>query len=522
MLWTFHGGLHLDDHKALSANKAQIPMLLPDVLILPLQQHIGLPATPFIQVGDNVLKGQMIAHCGSRFTPHPRSAPIHAPTSGTVLAIEDHPVLHPSGLSAPCVVIQTDGQEQWRERQPIDDFLHAERAVLHRAVMKAGIVGLGGAGFPSHLKLEPNSIDTLIINGAECEPYITCDDHLMQHNSDEVVQGACIFARIIGGVKRCIIAIEDNKPQALAAIQQSVAQLQCKTPIVVIAIPTLYPTGGERQLIKVLTGKEVPLGKIPAHLNIIMHNVATSAAVYRAVAKDEPMIARLVTVTGKAVKNAGNVSVLLGTPIDSLLRHCGCDRQNAPVMIGGPMMGMQATTAMPVIKTTNCILAYDSTEMPAQQQARACIRCGRCADVCPVQLLPQQLYWYTKTKDFNQLEQHNLNACIECGCCAYVCPSHIPLVQYYRHAKSGVRQRAVDKKNAEIAKRRNEFKLFRLEREKAERQARHEAKKARTLNKTEKPEDNSDKQALIQAAIARAKAKKAAQQAQQNQDNTAL
>ena len=514
MLWSFHGGLHLSDHKAVSCDNPTFPSFIPKKLILPLQQHIGVPATPIVTKGDKVLKGQLLAHCGSKFTPNPRSAPIHAPTSGTVIAIADHPVLHPSGLSAACIVIETDGKDQWRERQPIKDFLTAERDILHRAIMKAGIVGLGGAGFPSHLKFAPNSIDTLIINGAECEPYITCDDHLMQYHAHSVIQGARIILNIIKDVRRCVIAIEDNKPKAITAMTEMVKKLDCQDHIEVVTVPTRYPTGGERQLIKVITGKEVPLGKIPASVGIIMHNVATSAAVYRAVAKDEPMIARWVTLTGGAIKKAGNMFVLLGTPIQDLLSHCDCNPEDiAQMLIGGPMMGTKIDNMdMPVIKTTNCILSYDNQEKQQQENPSPCIRCGQCADVCPINLLPQQLYWYARANNFVQLQNYQINACIECGCCAYVCPSSIPLVHYYRYAKAEIRQQALDKKNAEIAKRRHEYKLFRVEREKIERKAMHAAKKKAMLAK-KKTAGTDSKQTIIQAAVARAKAKKAEKQA---------
>lgn len=524
MLWSFHGGLHLDDHKAPSCDAPTLPTLMPRHLFLPLQQHIGVPATPIVNVGDKVLKGEFIAHCGSKFTPHPHSAPIHAPTSGTVVAIEDHPVLHPSGLSATCVVIETDGKDQWRERHPIEDFLNTDREKLHHAIMKAGIVGLGGAGFPSHLKVAPNSIDTVIINGAECEPYITCDDHLMQHYAESVVQGARIVLHVIGHAKRCVIAIEDNKPKAIQAITDVVTQLGYQDLLEVLTIPTRYPTGGERQLIKVVTGKEVPLGQIPASVGVIMHNVATVAAVYRAVVKDAPMITRWVTLTGGAIKNAGNMAVLLGTPIRDLLQACDCDPDEvAQMLIGGPMMGMRVDNFdMPVIKTTNCILSYSHQEKQQQPQPAPCIRCGQCADVCPVNLLPQQLYWYAKAKNFNKLQDYQINACIECGCCAYVCPSSIPLVHYYRYAKAELRQQAVDKKEADIAKKRHEFKLFRIEREKEERKALHAAKKKAMLAKKKAAKDSGekdDKQAIIQAALARAKAKKAQKQAQASSDS---
>jgi electron transport complex protein RnfC len=509
MLWTFHGGLHLDGHKAPASEQAIIPARIPKLLVLPLLQHIGTPAKPIVQPGEKVLKGQIVARCCVQdcSVPQNQSVPIHAPTSGTVVAIEPRPVPHPSGLSAECVVIESDGADQWIEHSPLDrcDGLSADE--LRLRIAKAGLVGLGGAGFPSHLKLLPHEVHTLILNGAECEPYISCDDRLMREQPLDIVIGARVLAHALGGIKRCVIALEDNKPQARLALRQ--AARDSGENIEVVEVPTLYPMGGEKQLIRVLTGIEIPAGNPPVSRGIVVHNVATAAAVFRAVRKGEPLISRIVTITGGAVQQPRNLEVLLGTPIQELLDQCGLTEPPANVVVGGPMMGFHLPdTRLPVIKTTNCVIAYSAREQQAAQAETPCIRCGRCEDACPVNLLPQQLYWHSKAKNFDKAMEHHLLDCIECGCCAYVCPSQLPLAHYFRYAKGEARVAARERSKADIARHRHEFREFRLEREKAERQARHQQKRA-VVNSPDSGEDA--KKAAIAEAVARAEAKKADQ-----------
>lgn len=503
-LWSFPGGLHLSDNKAMSTARPSSKAAIPKRLIIPLQQHIGAPAKPLVAVGDKVLKGQQLARPEGYV-----SAPVHAGSSGTVVAIEDHPVPHPSGLSALCIIIETDGEDRWVELTPHPNYQQLDPSELRNIIRDAGIVGLGGAGFPAFIKLNPGSrtaIETLILNGSECEPYITCDDMLMREHADEVIDGARIMRHALQA-KQCLIGIEDNKPEALAAIREALARLGEKL-IEVVAVPTRYPTGGEKQLIKILTGKEVPSQGLPIDIGIVCHNVATAACVHRAVEMGEPLISRLVTVTGHGAASPRNLDVVIGTPITSVLEQAG--GTNAiphKLVMGGPMMGFELRhPQMPVIKTTNCLLLATAEDTPERGPVRACIRCGECAKVCPAQLLPQQLYWYARSRDFDKVQDYNLFDCIECGCCAYVCPSNLPLVQYYRFAKTEIWAQEREKKAADKARERHEFRVFRQEREKEERAARHKAK-ARAVNQNG---DEDTRKATIQAAMERAKAKREA------------
>jgi Na+-translocating ferredoxin:NAD+ oxidoreductase subunit C len=512
-LWRFPGGVHLDDHKAPACAQPIREATIPPVLILPLLQHIGVPATPVVTVGARVRKGEVIATCTDGACNQPGMVPIHASSSGLVAAIEARPVPHASGLEALCIVIETDGLDESVALAPmLEECARLSPDELRFRIAKAGIVGLGGAGFPSHIKLLQKGIDTLILNGAECEPYISCDDRLMRDRPEQVVLGGRLLAHVVGGARRCIIALEDNKPEAYASLRRHIADqlaaglLGNRCEIEVVQVPTLYPMGGERQLIRVLTGKEVPHNGIPAHLGIVVHNVETAVAAYRAVRFGRPLISRIVTVTGNAVPNPANLEVALGTPIRELLRQCGVEKEPAQLIMGGPMMGTELKNSdMPVIKTTNCIIA--SNQPSAAPPPMPCIRCGACERVCPLQLLPQQLYWYARAKDFTKLEDYQIFDCIECGCCSYVCPSHLPLVHYYRYAKAEIRARRRDKEKAEHAKQRHEFRLFRLERDKQERQARHKQAAAKIPSA-----DAEHSQAVIQDAVERVRAKRAATQ----------
>jgi len=505
-LWKFHGGLHLPDYKALSNGAAISATQLPQRLILPLQQHIGVPAKTLVQPGDRVLKGQRIAQPDGFV-----SVPLHAPTSGQVVAIEDHPVPHPSGMSAPCIIIEPDGKDEWIERKPISDYTARDPSELRNIIRDAGIVGLGGAGFPSFIKLNPGArtaIDTLILNGAECEPYITCDDRLMRERPEEIVAGARIMRHALHA-RRVLIGIEDNKPEAYEAIATLLKHIG--TPdIEAVQIPTLYPTGGEKQLIKVLTGKEVPSGGLPLDVSVVCHNVATAAAIHRAVERGEPLISRIVTVTGHGIAQPRNLEVLFGTPVRDLLDQCGSTTpQLQKLVMGGPLMGIPLqSNDLPIIKTGNCILAVTAEDLGQRGHERNCIRCGDCARVCPASLLPQQLYWYARAKDFDKAQDYNLFDCIECGCCAYVCPSNLPLVHYYRFAKTTIWAQERDRKAADQARERHDFREFRQEREKAER-AEKLAKKKAALEGSEGEGNAEDaKKAAIKAAMERAKARR--------------
>ena len=466
-LFDFHGGIHPEEHK-IDSNQQPIRRLgLPPKLVLPLKQHIGAASRLHVEVGDKVLKGQKLADADGPF-----SVALHAPTSGQVTAIDDQVIAHPSGETDRCITLVPDGQDTWCELQPCEDYRQLSAGQIQHKVSEAGIAGMGGAGFPTAIKIAPanlTNIDTLILNAAECEPYITADDRLLQERADEVVAGLEILIRVLG-VHQCLIGIEDNKPAAIEALN---AVLQGKSEIQLCVIPTKYPSGGEKQLIKILTDKEVPSGRIPADIGIVCQNVATVAAIYRAVRFGEPLISRITTLTGEQIGQRGNVDVLLGTPIDWMLSQANYQAAKIERLImGGPMMGFTLLHAhVPVVKTTNCILAPGPKELPLAPPAQACIRCGLCADVCPAELLPQQLYWFSRAEEYEKAEHHNLFDCIECGACSYVCPSSIPLVQYYRHSKGKIKQQRENQRKSDQARERFEARQQRLEREKAEKAA---------------------------------------------------
>ena len=459
----------------------QLPLAdagIPAQLIFPLSQHLGTPAAACVAVGDRVLAGQVIAKPVGLF-----SAAIHASTSGTVTAIENRTLPHPSAMSGPCIVLQSDGKHAAVPRQPCLDYRTLTPDALIEKIRAAGIAGLGGAGFPTAVKMSPNRetpIDTLILNGTECEPYITADDSLMQNYAQDIIAGAELLAFILGEPERVVIGIEDNKPDAIAAIKAAAADTRVEVSI----FPTKYPSGGEKQLIQILTGKEVPSGKIPANIGIVMQNIGTAMASYRAVRHGEPLTWRITTLVGEALATQRNVRVLLGTPVQYLLDKHGFQTSgfqtsnNARLIMGGPMMGFALPGPhVPVIKTTNCIIAPSRREMPEPASALACIRCGLCAEACPARLLPQQLYWYARAEDFERLQNHQLFDCIECGACSYVCPSHIPLVQYYRAAKGIIRQQEKEKIKSDHARQRFEFRKLRIEQAKNEKEAKRQARK---------------------------------------------
>jgi electron transport complex protein RnfC len=516
-LHRFHGGLVLPGRREAVKSRPVRAAGIPPRLVLPLKQHIGEAAASLVRPGDRVFKGQMIAA--------PRGAismPVHASSSGSVIAVEERPVPHPSGLNAPCIVIETDGRDEWGDANaPRADFREIPVGRLLERIRAAGIVGLGGAGFPTQVKLahaSPQGIDLLVINGVECEPYICCDDRLMQERAGEVLEGVRILQHILQP-RHCIIAIEDHMPEAEAAMRAAAGAAASGGPRVV-RVPEIYPTGGERQLIKVLTGREVPSQGFPADIGIICQNVGTAAAVYQAVVHGRPLISRIVTVTGAGVREPRNLEVLLGTSFRHAIETCGgyssgIDR----LLMGGPMMGFAvATDEVPVIKTTNCILAVTREEMPPPPPPLPCIRCGKCTAACPADLLPQQLYWFARSGNLDAAQDYNLFDCIECGCCAYVCPSHIPLVQYYRHAKAEIWTQETQKKAADIARRRHEARLARLERARQERSGRLAERKKSLSGPADRALDA--KQAIIQAALERVRKKKEeAGQTPKNVDN---
>jgi electron transport complex protein RnfC len=395
----------------------------------------------------------------------------------------------------------------------LHDYHNHPPALIRELVREAGIVGMGGAGFPAHIKLNPQDhiVDTLLLNAAECEPYITCDEMLLRDHAAEVIEGLRIMRHALQA-RRCIIGIENDKVQAYKLLREILRQADDKD-IELIQVPTVYPAGGEKQLIQVITGKEVPSKGLPLDIGVVCHNVGTAYAVYRAVIHREPLISRYVTVAGSVAKQ-GNYQVLIGTPIADLVQQCGGSLQTLnQVIMGGPMMGVALHSIdTPITKVTNCILVHSAVgDVPLASRSAytlPCIRCGQCANVCPIHLLPQQLYWYARAKDFDKIQDYNLFDCIECGCCDYVCPSQIPLVHYFRYAKTEIWAHEQQKKQSDIARERHQFRELRLQREKEERAQRHKQKRA-DLEQGNDAEQT--KKSAIEAAMERVRAKREAQ-----------
>ena len=497
-IYDFDGGIHPEQNKLQSTSLAIASSSLPSKLILPIAQHIGAPSKPCVQVGENVLKGQVIA-TAKGFV----SSNLHAPTSGTITTIEEQVLPHQSGMSGMCITLIPDGKEQWIEHEGLADYQQTDRDDIIARIQAAGIVGLGGAGFPSHVKnsLPANKIDTLIINAAECEPYITADDVLMREHSAEILSGIEIIKHILQP-QSCLIGIEDNKPEAIAALQAEIIKQNLNIQVVVI--PTKYPSGGEKQLIQILTNKEVPVKGFPADIGVVCHNVGTAFSIHDAIINGRPLISRITTITGEACGQPQNFHALIGTPIEHLLQQANTNTDTVQRLImGGPMMGFTLPSAeLPIVKTTNCIIATANNELPMPASEQACIRCGMCTEACPAQLLPQQLYWFAKSSNLEQAQRHNIADCIECGACAYVCPSNIPLVQYYRFAKGEIRQAAADKQKSERAKTRFEGRLARQEREANEKEAKRQARAAAAAAKqAEKKAAQEAEPAVVAEAI---------------------
>ena len=499
-IWDFKGGIHPPEMKSQSNQSPIQQSELAHDFYVPIKQHAGTAGNVLVKEGDYVLKGQPLTQCNGL-----RILPVHAPTSGTVKFIGKHVAPHPSGLTEDMIHIQADGLDKWREQFPLEEFFTLSVEQLIDRIYQAGVAGLGGAVFPTAAKIQSaeKKVKLLIINGAECEPYITCDDRLMRDYTDEMIEGIRIL-RYILRPEKVVIAVEDNKPEAIQAIQQS---LHGANDIELRVIPTKYPSGAAKQLIYLLTGMEVPSGGRSYDIGVLMHNVGTAFAVKRAVINDEPLIERVVTLTGDKISEKGNYWVRLGTPVDHLLAQVGYQYdERFPVFAGGPMMGLQLSDLnAPVTKLINCLLAPDHFEYGEPEPEQSCIRCSACSDACPVNLMPQQLYWYARSEDHQKSEEYCLKDCIECGVCAYVCPSHIPLIQYFRQEKAKIGEIKEKAKKAEEAKIRFEAKQARMEREEQERKARSQraAEARREELAKQKGEDP------VKAALERLKAKQA-------------
>jgi H+/Na+-translocating ferredoxin:NAD+ oxidoreductase subunit C len=505
-LFSFHGGVKPAYNKEASLTEPIGIAPLPAEFVIPLHQSVGGPPHALVKAGQQVKKGQLIGGPDGNV-----SSAVHASTSGIVKAVEPRLMPHTSGLSALCVVIEPDGKDEWIEHAPIP-WRSMSPGEVRDALRDAGVVGLGGAVFPSHLKVNPGKqghLDTLVINGAECEPFITCDDMQMRERSEGIIKGAAIL-RDLTQAGQVLIGVEDNKPDAIAAMRATVERLKAER-IEIVAVPTRYPAGGAKQLIRVLTGIEVPHGRRSTDYGVQCFNTGTAHAIHDALELGQPMISRIVTVAGN-VERPRNFEVRFGTPMKDVVALCGAKPDTDRIIMGGPMMGYRMPDdSVPVVKATNCILVGSKALFPPPPPEMPCIRCGECAKACPSDLQPFEMYWFSRAKLFGKAQEYHLFDCIECGCCAYVCGSHIPLVDYFRFAKSEIWARENEKAAADGARERYEFRLAREERDKAEKAAKLAAKAAETKAKLAaagNAEDEKNKN-LIADAVARAEAQKA-------------
>ncbi len=473
--FTFRGGVHPRPHKHLSSHEAIRSLPLPKRLYVPLQQHIGAPAEAVVQVGERVLKGQLLGRGNGRI-----SAPVHAPSSGTVAAITAVTAPHVSALAVLAVVVETDGEDRWLETPPLPDPFSLPPEEVANQVAEAGIVGMGGATFPAAVKLRTGlrtGVRTLLLNGAECEPFLTCDDRLMQEMPEQVVDGARIMGHALQA-RNIMIVVEGNKPEALAALRNAA---RAWDDVSIVAAPTRYPMGSEKQMIQAVVGQEVPAGALGADIGVLVHNVGTAHAVHQALRQGRPLVTRIVTVTGEAVSHPRNLEVPVGTHIEELLRFCGGSQDNtARLLMGGPMMGQEVPSLqVPVVKGMNGIVALSPSQIQDAPQA-PCIRCGRCVDACPIGLLPLEMSRRVQHDDLQGALDFGLIDCITCGSCAYACPARIPLVQYFRYARDELtaRQRAEQKtKETRRLMEQREARIERQKRAQAEAAARRKAER---------------------------------------------
>jgi len=461
-LGKLHGGLRLQAHKSAATAEPIKKLPIPAQLVLPITQHVGDPSQPIVGIGERVLKGQLIAESDGTL-----GAPVHASSSGKVVAIEPWPVSRRLGDNAPCIVIECDGEDcaiEALENPP--GFATLSPDELLTRILQGGIVGLGGAVFPTAQKLMQAvtcELEYLILNGVECEPYISCDDVLMREYAQEVLGGAQILMHALQ-LEKCYIAVESDKPEAIRQLGEQMAELE-DDRIVLKLVPTIYPSGGEDQLVQLVTNLEVPTGGLPTDVGCLVQNVGTATAIYAWIVNNQPLLSRVTTVTGDGVAQPMNVEARIGTTVADIVEFAGGYTDRAQqLIIGGPMTGKSVTTdRVPLVKATNCILVL--SEAPSIGDEMPCIRCGDCAAVCPIQLLPQQLFWYACADNEEKMRLHGLVDCIECGCCDLVCPSHIPLTADFRTAKARIHEQAIEKARAERARARFEARNERLENE---------------------------------------------------------
>ena len=458
-LFPVRGGIHPEYRKERTSEKAIVVLPMPAALYIPLQQHIGAPAEVLVTGGDLVKKGQMIARGQGAI-----SAPQHAPTSGRIRSVTEVPAPHPSGLPQTTIILEPDGKDEWADLpEPIADPFAALPQLIHERVAQAGIVGMGGAAFPSAVKLNlgtQKKLDTLLLNGAECEPYLTCDDRVMREFAGEIIDGARIMAHALG-TPRVVIAIEQNKPQAIEIMTEAASAFP---NVEVIGVPVQYPMGSERHLVQAITGIETPARKLTADLGIVVHNVATARAVHHAIRFGRPLVSRVVTVSGGAIREPSNVLTPIGTRIADLIEFCGgFAARPESIVNGGPMMGQPlASMDAPVVKGTSGILALTAEEIN-DRPTSSCIRCGSCVTICPCGLSPVEMSSFIRKDNLEGAAKLGVMDCFSCGSCSYVCPSHIPLVHYFNYAKGMLRDMENEKRKNDRIKTLAEVRVIRIE-----------------------------------------------------------
>jgi electron transport complex protein RnfC len=490
------GGVHPDGRKDLSAEPPIRALPMPERLFVPLQQHVGAPARLSVVVGDKVLKGQLIGASGGNI-----SAPVHAPTSGRVVAVGDFPAPHPSGLPSATITIEPDGEERRVEANIPDDPFSLSPEEIATRVGAAGIVGLGGATFPSAVKLNlsrRSGISTLIINGGECEPYLTCDDRLMRERAEGIVEGIRLIAHA-AGAREMLVGIEDNKPDAIAAMERAAAG----TGVQIRVVPAMYPMGWDKQMIQVLTGKEVPAEGRSAEIGVLVHNVATAWAVREAIRSGRPLVSRVVTVSGAAVAAPGNLEVPIGALASDLVKACGgLLSEPQRIVLGGPMMGTQLPhLKVPMVKGSSGLLALTGKEIGLRVDPTSpapCIRCSTCVRACPVGLLPLEMAAHIRAADLAAAVGLGLKDCIGCASCSYVCPAHIPLAHYFNYAKGELAAQEKAKLRQEATKKLAEARFDRMERIARERE------EAARLRAARKAAADAAKKAAAEAAMSAA------------------
>lgn len=489
----FSGGIEPEMSKITAASPITTSPIAP-IYIVPVKQHIGEACTPIVSIGEHVSRGQKIARSQGYV-----SVPVHAPTSGTVVKIEDHAIPHPSGMGLLSIFIEPDGKDSHDESlEAIGDYRERDPAELRERIRFCGIAGLGGAVFPTFIKLlkdKRNPIETVILNGIECEPYLTTDHRLMLEKPEAIATGVDIIMHMVGA-KKAIIAIEDNKADAAEAMRNAIGSLPDMGHVEVRLLPTRYPQGSEKQLVQVLTGREIPARKLPMHIGVLCQNVGTALAIFDATIRGRPLTERIITVSGDALPRPGNIRARIGTPMRFILARHGLEHfENIHLLHGGPMMGERLKGPdMPVVKSTNGLLAmHNETMMKAHKVEQPCIRCGHCGIACPVNLVPNLLADQCRNDQFEKAESYNLFDCIECGACSYVCPSNIPLVHYFRYGKGQLAQITRAKAFADISKERSEARNARIEREKEERASRRKKVRTEHMPKSDDEKSSAEK-----------------------------